>query len=152
MNIHSIKIKIFWLDIFSSGAFVIDNWVTVVFCIENWSQIWQLSDNGPCVCLVIPLLLISLPATSIRLQFWEDTTLQLTTFTNIFWGKVWSDQMPNKTGQEPFLLRLTYFGVCVWHVPELSSWWHQSWFKIIIIIKGLGLDWSWFRHKWGEKI
>ena len=67
--------------------FVIDNWVsvTVVFCIVNWSQIWQLSDNGPCVCLVIPSV-VNITFSHISHQScssFEDTTLHLTTFTNI---------------------------------------------------------------------
>lgn len=59
--------------------------MTVVFCIVNWSQIWQLSDNGPCVCLVIPPV-VNITSSHISHQScpsFEDTTLHLTTLTNI---------------------------------------------------------------------
>ena len=97
--------------------FVIDNWVsvTVVFCIVNWSQIWQLSDNGPCVCLVIPSV-VNITFSHISHQScssFEDTTLHLTTFTNILRERGREGLIEDifcvmpKTGLGPFLLNLS---------------------------------------------
>lgn len=89
--------------------------MTVVFCIVNWSQIWQLSDNGPCVCLVIPSV-VNITFSHISHQScssFEDTTLHLTTFTNILRERGREGLIEDilrlmpKTGLGPFLLNLS---------------------------------------------
>ena len=111
---------------YPSMIFVIDNWVsvTVVFCIVNWSQIWQLSDNGPCVCLVIPSV-VNITFSHISHQScssFEDTTLHLTTFTNILRergrGGLIEDilRLMPKTGRGLFC----WIWVCMWHILKLS--------------------------------